>query len=126
MVGERLAAHSAATGLSPVLLEYQEPGVIYALGHPVALTHNRDSFFAHLTHGRSVLTVALPSEIQVMRRHFKLEVTPIDQVEGPMLNRGQPQVLQIAVVRQDPVRWSGELPPFSTTGIPLLKQTLVK
>jgi 4-amino-4-deoxy-L-arabinose transferase-like glycosyltransferase len=126
IVGERLAAHSAATGLPPVLLEYQEPGVIYALGHPVALTHNRDSFFAHLTHGRSVLTVALPSEIQVMRRHFKLEVTPIDQVEGLVLNRGKPQVLQIAVVRQDPSRWPGELPPVPTNGIPILKQTLVK
>ena len=125
IVGERLAAHSAAMGLKPVLLEYQEPGVIYALGHPVALTRDRDSFFAHLTNDQSVLTVALPSEIQVMRSHFKLEVTPVDQVEGFVLNRGKPQVLQIAVVRKDPSRWSGELPPVST-GIPLLKQTLVK
>jgi 4-amino-4-deoxy-L-arabinose transferase-like glycosyltransferase len=126
IVGERLAAHAAAMGLKPVLLEYQEPGVIYALGYPVALTRDRDGFFAHLTNGRSVLTVALPSEIQVMRSHFKLEVTPIDQVEGFVLNRGQPQVLQIAVVRQDPSRWTGALPPVSTSGIPILKQTLVK
>src|SRR5439155_15725910 len=48
IVGERLAAHSAAMGLKPVLLEYQEPGVIYALGHPVPLTRDRDGFFAHL------------------------------------------------------------------------------
>ncbi|HZW32389.1 MAG TPA: glycosyltransferase family 39 protein, partial [Isosphaeraceae bacterium] len=126
IVGERLAAHSAAMGLEPVLLEYQEPGVIYALGHPVALAHDRDSFFAHLANGRSVLTVALPSEIQVMRSHFKLEVTPVDQVEGLVLNRGKPQVLQIAVVRQDPSRWSGELPPVPADGVPMLKQTLVK
>jgi 4-amino-4-deoxy-L-arabinose transferase-like glycosyltransferase len=126
IVGERLAAHSAAMGLKPVLLEYQEPGVIYALGHPVALTRDRDSFFAHLANDQAVLTVALPSEIQVMRSHFKLEVTPVDQVEGFVLNRGKPQVLQIAVVRRDGSRWSGELPPVSTSGIPLLKQTLVK
>jgi 4-amino-4-deoxy-L-arabinose transferase-like glycosyltransferase len=126
IVGERLAALSTTLGLKPVLLEYQEPGVIYALGHPVALAHDRDSFFAHIRDSRSVLTVALPSEVEVMRSHFKLEVTPVDQIEGFVLNRGKPQVLQIAVVRQDPVRWSGELPPFSTTGIPLLKQTLVK
>jgi 4-amino-4-deoxy-L-arabinose transferase-like glycosyltransferase len=126
IVGERLAAISATLGLKPVLLEYQEPGVIYALGHPVALTRDRDDFFAHLHDGRSVLTVAVPSEIEVMRSHFKLEVTPVDQIEGFVLNRGKPQVLQIAVVRQDPLRWSGKLPPVSTTGIPLLKQTLVK
>ena len=58
--------------------------------------------------------------------YLSLEVTPVDQVEGFVLNRGKPQVLQIAVVRQDPSRWSGELPPVSASGIPFLKQTLVK
>ena len=48
--------------------------MIYALGRPVATTRDRDGFFAHLTEGRSVLTVALPSEIAVMRKHFGLEV----------------------------------------------------
>ena len=33
LIGEKLAAHRGA-GIEPVLLEYQEPGVIYALGHP--------------------------------------------------------------------------------------------
>ena len=34
IIGERLAVLSGETGLEPVLLEYQEPGVIYALGIP--------------------------------------------------------------------------------------------
>ena len=87
-------------GIEPVLLEYQEPGVIYALGRPVALTRDRDGFYAHLTGGRSVLTVALPSEIDVMRKHFGLDVTPIDRVDGFVLTRGKTQTLQIAVVRE--------------------------
>ena len=37
IIGERMAVLSGETGLEPVLLEYQEPGVIYALGHPAAL-----------------------------------------------------------------------------------------
>ncbi len=62
------------------------------------MTRDRDGFFAHLTGGRSVLTVALPSEIAVMRKHFGLEVELVDQVEGFVLTKGKSQTLQIAVV----------------------------
>jgi hypothetical protein len=82
------------------LLEYQEPGVVYALGHPIATTRDRDSFFAHLKGGRSVLTVALPSEIDVMRSHFGLVVTALDQVDGYILTKGQQKTLQIAEVHE--------------------------
>jgi hypothetical protein len=107
ILGERLGALSARLGLKPVLLEFQEPGVIYALGHPVALTRGRDSFFVHLTDGRSVLTIASPSEIAVMRSHFGLDVTPVDQVEGLVLTKGEHQVFQIVVVRQAASQASG-------------------
>jgi 4-amino-4-deoxy-L-arabinose transferase-like glycosyltransferase len=98
IIGEKLATHSKALGIEPVLLEYQEPGVIYALGHSIATTRDRDGFYAHLDGGRSVLTVALPSEIAVMRKHFGLVVTPVDQVDGFVLTKGKSQTLQIAVV----------------------------
>jgi hypothetical protein len=100
VVGLKLGAAARSLGLEPVLLEYQEPGVIYALGRPVAMTRDRDGFFAHLKDGRAVLTVALPSEIAVMRKHFGLEVTPVDQVDGFVMTKGKSQTLQIAVVRE--------------------------
>ena len=70
IIGETLARLSSRLGIEPVLLEYQEPGVVYALGHPVALTRDRDGFFAHLEGGRPVVTVLLASEIEVMRSHL--------------------------------------------------------
>ena len=100
VLGEKLAALSAELNVEPVLLEYQEPGVVYSVGHPIALTRDRDGFFAHLKGGRSVLTVALPSEIEVMRNHFGLIVTPVDQVDGFILTKGQQKTLQIAVVHE--------------------------
>jgi 4-amino-4-deoxy-L-arabinose transferase-like glycosyltransferase len=103
IVGEKLGAHARSLGIEPVLLEYQEPGVIYALGRPVAMTRDRDGFFAHLTGGRAVVTVALPSEIAVMRKHFGLDVTRIDEINGFVLTRGKTQTLQIAVVREGQV-----------------------
>ena len=99
--------------------------MIYALGHPVATTRDRDGFYAHLKGGRSVLTVALPSEIAVMRKHFGLVVTPVDQVDGFVLTKGKSQTLQIAVVRE------GEAPTADAPSDPSvhrvgLKETLVK
>ena len=93
-----------------MLLEYQEPGVIYALGHPVALTRDRDGYFAHLTGGRAVLTVLLESEIEVMRSHFGLDVRPVDQVEGFWMTKGKYPTLYIAVVRAGDSRATNELP----------------
>ena len=100
ILGEKLASLSAKLKIEPVLLEYQEPGVVYSLGHPIATTRDRDGFFAHLAGGKSVLTVALPSEVEVMRSHFGLIVTPVDQVEGFIMAKGKKQTLQLAVVRE--------------------------
>jgi 4-amino-4-deoxy-L-arabinose transferase-like glycosyltransferase len=100
VIGERLRARSAETGLEPVMLEFQEPGVVYALGRPIATTRDRDGFFAHLAGGQSILTVALPSESQVMRDHFGLKVTVVDQVDGLVLTKGKLQTFQIVVVKE--------------------------
>jgi 4-amino-4-deoxy-L-arabinose transferase-like glycosyltransferase len=100
VLGEKLAALAADLKVEPVLLEYQEPGMVYSLGYPIALTRDRAGFFSHLTGGRSVLTVALPSEIDVMRRHFGLVVTPLDQVNTFVLAKGTRQILQLAVVHE--------------------------
>jgi 4-amino-4-deoxy-L-arabinose transferase-like glycosyltransferase len=100
VLGEKLAALAAKLNIEPVLLEYQEPGVVYSVGHPIALTRDRDGFFGHLKGGRSVLTVALPSEVEVMRNHFGLVVTPVDEVDGFILTKGQQKTLQIAVVHE--------------------------
>jgi hypothetical protein len=113
--------------MEPVLLEYQEPGVVYSLGYPIALTRDRDGFYSHLKGGRSVLTVALPSEIEVMRNHFGLVVTPVDQVDGFVLNKGKQQTLQIAVVHEGSAPQATPKLDPSTRRVGLkLKHALVK
>ncbi len=95
MVGERLASLSSELALEPVLLEYQEPGVVYALGRSIATSRDRDSFFTHLQGGRSVLTVAMDSDLENIQSKFGLSVTRVDQVEGFVLSKGQTQTLQL-------------------------------
>jgi 4-amino-4-deoxy-L-arabinose transferase-like glycosyltransferase len=106
VVGEKLARLSAELGVDPVLLEYREPGVIYAIGRPIPTASDRDEFYGHLRNGRSVLTVALPRQMNVMRERFGLFVTPVDQVDGFVLSKGKSQTLQIAVVRDESRRAS--------------------
>ncbi len=126
VIGERLRDLSSRLGVEPVLLEYQEPGVVYALGHPIALTRDRDGFFAHLEAGRPVVTVLLGSEIDVMRSHFGLDVTPVDQVESFVLTKGKAVTLYLAVVKEGGSRTSDELPPAETALGAGLEQPLVK
>ncbi len=124
MVGERLASLSSELALEPVLLEYQEPGVVYALGRSIATSRDRDGFFTHLQGGRSVLTVAADSDLENIQSKFGLSVTRVDQVEGFVLSKGQTQTLHFAVVRE------GEsLPAASSASAAhgnLIEKTLVK
>jgi len=100
VLGERLRKLSDQTGFEPVTLEFQEPGVVYALGRPIATTRDRDGFYAHLKGGKTVLTVALPSESEVMRNHFGLSVMPLDQVDGLILTKGKLQTFEIVAVSE--------------------------
>jgi 4-amino-4-deoxy-L-arabinose transferase-like glycosyltransferase len=120
VVGERLASLSSEMGLEPVLLHYKEPGVFYALGRSIATASDRDNFFTHLKGGRSVLTVALESDLDEIRSKFGLVLTPIDQVEGFVLSKGQQQTLQVAVVRQ------GDSSSAAASASTALEKTLVK
>jgi len=125
IIGERLARRSSELRIEPVLLEYQEPGVVYALGRPIPTTRDRDGFFAHLSGGRSVLTVALSSEIDVMRKHFGLVVKPVDEIEGFVLTKGKKETLEIAVVCAG-VQPADEAPLPPNMRRIGLKETLVK
>jgi hypothetical protein len=125
VVGERLAELSRRQGIEPVLLEYQEPGVIYAMGHPVTLTRDRDGFFAHVAGSRSVATVLLDFEIPVMRSHFGLDVTLVDQIESLELTKGKRRILYLAVVKEGPSR-GDERPANVTARRDADEQTLVK
>jgi 4-amino-4-deoxy-L-arabinose transferase-like glycosyltransferase len=108
IVGQKLGELATRLGIEPVLLEYQEPGVIYALGHPVSLIRERDGFFAHVEGGRSVATILLDFEIPVMRSHFGLDVTLVDEVEGFHLTKGKHRTLYVAVVKQGQSRPADE------------------
>jgi hypothetical protein len=99
-VGERLAVLSARTGVEPVLLNYQDPGVIYSMGRPVATVRDRDGFYAMLDRKKSLLTVITPDEAIAFRDKYQLDVNLIDSVEGFSLTKGRNHRLQLAILQR--------------------------
>ena len=106
-VGQRLAALSAETGVEPVLLNYQEPGVIYAMGRPVAGFRDPAGFRELLDRRGSLLTVVTPEERVAFSSKHGIEVEPIETLEGFSLTKGQNHSLELAIVKRPARRASG-------------------
>ncbi len=117
-----LPRFSARTGIEPVLLNYQEPGVIYAMKKPVATVRDQGGFYDLLDQKGSLLTVIKPDEAPVLRDWLDLDVNIIDSVECFSLTKGQNRALQFAVLR----RFAPNPIDESTARAGQLEQTLVK
>ncbi len=108
LVGERLKTLAAETGLEPVLLDYQPPGIIYAYGAPVATAHNKASFFSHLESASSVLTVVDPAEIPRLERKYDLVMRPLGRVEGLPMTLFKRETVELVQVSRSAVAVGGE------------------
>jgi 4-amino-4-deoxy-L-arabinose transferase-like glycosyltransferase len=100
-VGERISAHVNRTGIEPVLLNYQEPGVIYTMGGPVATVRDPEGFFALLEQKQALLSVVTPLEAEDYRDRFGLNVTVVENIEGYSLTKGLNHKLQVAIIQSD-------------------------
>lgn len=102
VVGERLAAIEAETGLEPLLLDYQEPGVIYAIRKPVALARDRDSLLARLDQNGAMITAVAPKDAEAFSKRLGVTFTPIEDVAGFNVAKGDDFTLQLAIIKRDP------------------------
>jgi 4-amino-4-deoxy-L-arabinose transferase-like glycosyltransferase len=122
-VGQRLAELATATGVEPALMNYQEPGVIYALGRPVATFREPEGFFDLLDSRRELLAVLTSDECVEFRERHGLDVQPIDSLEGFSLTKGQNYVLRFAILRRSALQGRARL---STARAGHVEQALVK
>ena len=101
IVGERLAVLSRTLRAQPVLLTFQEPSVIYAMGHPVPTIQDMasSSTSSSGSHG-AVITPLLPHELAEFHRRPWLEVEVQETLTGFNLNKGQTQTLRFTLVRE--------------------------
>jgi len=100
IVGERLAVLSRTLRAQPVLLTFQEPSVIYAVGHPVPTTKTWPQFDEQLRIHGAVITPLLPHELAEFHRRPWLEAEVKETLTGFNLNKGQTQTLRFTLVRE--------------------------
>jgi hypothetical protein len=98
-VGERLGAQVSRTGVEPVLLNYQEPGVIYTMGGQVATVRDPQGFIALLEQKKALISVITPLEADDYRTRFGLDVITLEEIEGFSLTKGLNHNLQLAIIR---------------------------
>ena len=122
-VGQRLAALAGQSGVEPVLLNYQEPGVIYAMGRPVAGTRKASDLFELLDRSGSLLTVVTPEERNAFPHLYGIAVKPIESLEGFSLTKGKSHSLELVILKRlEPVLRNEESSARSST----LEEPLVK
>ncbi|WP_337175040.1 glycosyltransferase family 39 protein [Paludisphaera sp.] len=102
IVGERMADLRARTGLDPLLMGYQEPGVIYAYGSPIALTRGADALRERLAEHGAMITAVTPAEMSVFESKFGVTFERIEDVVGFNPAKGTTSTLHLAVIRPAP------------------------
>jgi len=114
LVGERLAALSDRSGVRPGVMTYQEPGVIYALGHPACDVRGYDEMHDEVRRNGPLLVPLLPAEVVEIRRDPRFTLEPVDSLTGFNMNKGRMTILEFAVVgasRSTALARLGEQPP---------------
>lgn len=97
-VGEQLATTSAALGVRPAVMTYQEPGVIYALGRPAVDIHSPDDLAVEVREHGPVLLPLMPEEVDPFRADPRFSYEGAGAVVGFNANKGKQQVLHLAVI----------------------------
>jgi 4-amino-4-deoxy-L-arabinose transferase-like glycosyltransferase len=101
VVGERLAALSAAQNARPVLLTYQEPSAVYALGYPAREIRAWEHLFDELSRHEKVVTATLPHELRALEANPYVKPTVLETLEGFDLSKGRVQSLKFVLVRRE-------------------------
>jgi len=123
IVGERLAAIEAETGVEPLLLNYQEPGVVFAMGKPIAGVRDPREFRSWLERKKALVTAVTSEEVELLTKKIGVSVTPIEEVRGFNVARGSRYAIHIAIVRPGT---ADARPAASTARAGGGEQTLVK
>lgn len=113
IVGERLGSLSGRSGIRPGMMTYQEPGVIYALGHPACDVRGYDEMFEEVRRNGPLLVPLLPEEVVKIRDDPRFALEPVETLSGFNTNKGRRTTLEFAVVgasSRSLVARSGEQP----------------
>jgi 4-amino-4-deoxy-L-arabinose transferase-like glycosyltransferase len=98
LVGQRLGELSIETGVRPAMMTFQEPGLIYALGHPACDVRGYDEMVEEVREHGPILLPLLATEVVEMRSDPRFTLHVVEPISGFNVNKGKVQELAFAVV----------------------------
>jgi 4-amino-4-deoxy-L-arabinose transferase-like glycosyltransferase len=107
LVAERLAELAAKYGALPMLATFQEPSMVYTLGHPVPIFHGLPDLHERLRHDGAVVSALLPGEIAALRADPELDIEIPETRRVVNLSKGQSKTLGFALIRLRPSHSGG-------------------
>ncbi|WP_165250478.1 ArnT family glycosyltransferase [Paludisphaera soli] len=99
VVGRRLAALEAATGVPPALCTFRPPNAVYSLGHPAPLLRSRKEILDLADRSGSILMPLTPLELKMLRDDPAFQVDIQETVEGLSIEKARNETLHLSVVR---------------------------
>jgi 4-amino-4-deoxy-L-arabinose transferase-like glycosyltransferase len=102
IVGERLGQLATSTGIRPAMMTFQEPGLVYSLGHPACDVRGYDEMADEIRKRGPILLPLLTSEVVEMRNDPRFVVKIVEPISGFNTNKGKVQELEFAVVEASP------------------------
>ncbi len=98
-VAERLRAVQQAEGVSPLMVGFQPPAVVYHYGAPIPVLQTRD-WLAERLQSQGPLVAALSEpELELLRKDVGWDLDVRESVTGFDVERGRMQTLQLVVIR---------------------------
>jgi len=101
IIGEKLAYHADAERAKPVLVTFQEPGIIYAMNRRLNVPTMRtwDAIWDQLQRTRTVVTAVTAEQGDSLELDGRFQLDVLEVVNGFNLNKGASQSLRLARLR---------------------------
>ncbi len=97
--GERLRDLVKHEGVVPVLFEYKEPGMIYAMEQSAHQYRDITSVYDLIRRDGAVATLLTKKELLQFRKHGKFEMENLETIHGFNVNKGETQALSLTLLR---------------------------
>jgi 4-amino-4-deoxy-L-arabinose transferase-like glycosyltransferase len=98
-VALRLAELGKSTGSTPILGQFQEPGVVYVLGKPIEVMKSRDDLVERVLRSGSLVTALVPIELKVLTHDPRLSIEMRETLAGFNISKGRKELLHVVLIR---------------------------
>jgi 4-amino-4-deoxy-L-arabinose transferase-like glycosyltransferase len=99
IVGERLSELCRTTQARPILGQFQEPGVIYAMGRPAGVMRTRPELVQDVRREGVVVSALVPAELSALKSDERLTVDVRDTLRAFNISKGYTETVHLVLIK---------------------------